>query len=525
MLAVITASHSLVAYLMVRFALLCRQVIDAATAAQTASFQTACLRIAGCVILICILNLIVVHFRETLLATLDRAWKRDLTHTLLTGEYKTVREYHTGEMINRMNNDVRIVNGGITSIIPGLASMLTSLIAAISVLATLDIRFTAIFFAVGIVMFVFTALIRKRLKGMHKAVSESAGAVSGFIQEMLEKLLMVQAMDVGEEMERREDELLEKRWKLMRKRKNIHMISSTGIQFVFYSAEAMAIIWCASRLLRGEITFGTLAAITQLVNQLKAPLVNMSGFLPQYVALSAGAERLKEIDDLKVELPEPEDGMALYESMRSIETRGLVFSYEENRSPIAFRDIAVPKGAFAAMIGPSGTGKSTFLKLLLGIYPPDHGEIFVNCLEGRIPLGRSTRKLFAYVPQGNLLISGTLRENILLTKPGATEEELQRALYISDLTTMISELPNGLDTQIGENALGISEGQAQRISIARAVLSGAPILLLDEATSALDEETERTVLERIRALEGVTSIAVTHRHAAMQIADVVIDIA
>ena len=177
----------------------------------------------------------------------------------------------------------------------------------------------------------------------------------------------------------------------------------------------------------------------------------------------------------------------------------------------------LPKGAFAVITGPSGIGKSTLLKLMLGIFHPETGGIFLNCGEENLPLDRSTRQLFAYVPQGNLLLSGTVRDNLTIVKPDASEEEIRQAVYISNMDDYLSALPEGLDTPLGESGSGLSEGQAQRLAIARAVLGGAPILLLDECTSALDEETEKRVLHRLRQLPDRTCIAVTHRSAALEI--------
>jgi ATP-binding cassette subfamily B protein len=169
--------------------------------------------------------------------------------------------------------------------------------------------------------------------------------------------------------------------------------------------------------------------------------------------------------------------------------------------------------------GPSGIGKSTLLKLLLGVFCPDSGELYLQCGEERVPVDRSTRRLFAYVPQGNLLFSGTLRENLIVTAPQATEAALQQAVYVSAMDEFLPQLPQGLDTYIGESGAGLSEGQAQRLAIARAVLGGAPVLLLDECTSALDAETEQKVLQRLRALPKRTCIAVTHRPAARALCD------
>jgi ATP-binding cassette subfamily B protein len=214
----------------------------------------------------------------------------------------------------------------------------------------------------------------------------------------------------------------------------------------------------------------------------------------------------------------PDGTSVAYEDVTAICARKLTFSYGRDQV-LDQSGFLLPIGAFAVITGPSGIGKSTLLKLMLGIFPPLSGELYLDTKKGQVAISESTRELFAYVPQGNLLFSGTLRENLLLTNPHATDAQIAEAVYVSGMDGFLSQLPEGLETVLGENAHGLSEGQAQRLSIARAVLGGAPILLLDECTSALDARTEEEVLRRLRALPGRTCIAVTHRPAAMALAD------
>ena len=204
--------------------------------------------------------------------------------------------------------------------------------------------------------------------------------------------------------------------------------------------------------------------------------------------------------------------------MEAICGENLSFSYDRDMV-LRGASFSLPKGSFAAIMGPSGIGKSTLLKLLLGIFHIDNGTLYVDCGERRVAIDRSTRHLFAYVPQGNLILSGTVRDNLLIVRPDATEEEIVKAVHVSAMDSFLNQLPMGLDTVLGESGAGLSEGQMQRLAIARAILSGAPILLLDESTSALDEETERTVLERIFTMTECTCIAVTHRPAFTRICD------
>ena len=507
------------------FALGSRGVIDSATSGNLEAFWQACLRQAAIIGVILLCLTLTRHLKERLAADLEKDWKRQLLHGLLHGDYAAVSQYHSGELLNRLNNDVTKVNQGVLSVFPSAASMVTRLIAAVVVLGVLDARFTALIAAIGAAVVLATGLMRRRLKNLNKQVSSHDGKVSGFLQETMEKLLMVQSMGVSQEIEHRAEVLLEDRYAIQRKKKNVSLLANTCISLMYYGAGFLALCWCAWRMLHGQMSFGSLTAVIQLVNQLQAPFVNLSGVLPQYIAMTASAERLMELEEIEGQ-PEPmeEDRDAVYAAMRCLAAEKLRFSYDRDRV-LENAEFSLPKGAFAVITGPSGIGKSTLLKLLLGVFQPESGKLYLDAGERKIPLDRSTRQLFAYVPQGNLLLSGTIRENLTIVKPDASEEEIRQAVYVSAMDEYLSGLPQGLDTQLGESAAGLSEGQAQRVSIARALIKDAPILLLDEATSALDMDMEARVLKNIMANGSrKTCIVTTHRPSVLEMSDHIYEI-
>lgn len=501
------------------FALGTRAVIDNAVSGDAGKFLNACMDQAVIIIVILLCYGVIRNRMDRLQADLEWDWKKNMLHGLLHGEYAAIKEYHSAELLNRLNNDVARVNDGIISILPSAAAMVTKVCSAVGVLSIMDLQLTALILALGLVVLMATAVMRKKLKDLNKLVSTHDGKVSGFLQEAIEKLLMIQAMDASNEVESRSNHLLKERYKFQKKRKNISLITNLGVSILFYGVGFIALVWCAHRLMRGEISFGSMTAVIQLVNQIQAPFVNLSGIFPLYIAMIGSAERLMELESIQ---GEPalccEDPRMLYQKATGISATDLSFAYDRELV-LNHAEFTLPKGAFAVITGPSGTGKSTLLKLLLGIFAPEAGQLSLKCGEENLPLDRSTRKLFAYVPQGNLLLSGSLRENLTIVKPDATEAELNQAVFVSNLEAVISDLPDGLETILGESGNGLSEGQAQRLAIARAVLGGAPILLLDECTSALDEATEKIVLHRLKALPDRTCIAVTHRSAAMEICD------
>ena len=505
----------------VMFALGSKNVIDAATAGGKSAFIRACVMQGAVILGMLTCTTFIRHLRERIHANLDKDWKQNLLHSILHSEYRFVSTYHSGELVNRLNNDVRILDDGIVNLLPNLCSMITKLIVAFTVLSSLTPLFAVILLGAGAIVILVTGVLRRKLKMLHKKVSEADGKVSSILQEILEKLLVVQAMDISREMEHRVCNQLDNRFDLHRRRKNVSIFANSCISVMFYVAGFAALVWCATGILNESetITYGTLTAVTQLVNQLQTPIVGLSGLLPQYIAMSAAAERLQELDQMPATANyRQEDPQDLYSRMSRIYAKNLSFTYDRDN---IFNDaeFTLKKGKFYAVTGPSGTGKSTLLKLMLGVYSPDSGLLAIETDSQDVTLDRSTRRLFAYVPQGNILFSGTIRDNLLVIKPDATDENIREAVYASAMDLYLDQLPLGLDTPLGEAGAGLSEGQAQRLAIARAVLGGAPILLLDECTSALDMGTEELVLQRLRKLNNRTCIAVTHRPAAEHICD------
>ena len=519
-LVLLTAARVGNALLAVSFALGTRQVINTAVSGVDEAFWHACgwqAAIIGGVLATLFLQR---HLQAKLEADIDRDLKKQLLHVLLRADYPAVSAYHSGELINRLNNDVRAIGEGVLQVIPSCAAMAAQIIGAVAAIIGLQPYFAALLVGAGCLLVLFTGLARRRLKELNKRVSENDGKVSGLLQETLEKLLLVQAMDLSEEMERRAAGMLDVRYEAQRKRKNMLLVANTGVSVLYYLAGFGVLIWCAAGLLRGQMSFGDLTAMTQLVNQIQAPFVGISGVFPKYAAMIAAAERLMELDALEVTAADADMlPREAYKQMEAITAKSLTFGYDRDviLSDLSFQ---LEKGCFAVITGPSGRGKSTLLKLMLGIFHPKSGQLSLQTSQGEIPLTRATRRLFAYVPQGNLLFSGTIRENLLVTAPDAGEEAIRQAIHAAAMDTYLDQLPKGLDTVLGESGAGLSEGQAQRLAIARAVLGGAPVLLLDEATSALDEQTEKLVLERLRALPDRTCIAVTHRPAALEMADI-----
>lgn len=280
-----------------------------------------------------------------------------------------------------------------------------------------------------------------------------------------------------------------------------------------------ALAWSVYRLSLGLITFGTVTAVLGLVNQLQSPFRDIASIMPQYYMVLASASRLVEFELLEDEGSAPVIHQKNLESFKRIAVSNVDFSY--NDVPVLQNvSVCVERGEFVALCGNSGAGKSTLTRLLLAVIKPDSGMVGVELADGDVvDLTSVSRKLFSYVPQGNMILSGTIRDNITFADYHPDEQRVLQAVKLAQLEEVIERLPDGLDSKIGEHGHGLSEGQIQRIAIARALYHDAPVLLLDEATSALDVDTENKLLTALRNLTDKTCIIISHRREVMEACD------
>lgn len=511
----------------VAFANFSKRVIDGATEYKSLDYVIKfAFALLGVVLLQMVLSLLRTGLADRCKGRIDILLKRHLLDVIIEKDYASVSKYHSGDLQNRLFNDINIVSDSFTKIVPNAVFFVTKLLSSLIYLIIIDKIFALVFVVGGIIVFIVTRSFRKTLKRLHKKVQETEGKTRSFIQEFVTNLLAVKAFSVEKKMQKHTDELQEENFKAFMKRRNFSIFANTGLGTVFNVGSVFAIAFGAYRILIGAMTYGTVTAMIQLVNQVQSPFVSLSGIVPQYFSGIASAERLMEIETLPDEADinkQSFDKNELYESLKSITFDNISFKYDRDII-LNSTSYTVNKGDFVAIIGISGIGKSTLLKLLLGMFRVQEGEILLNTSNGSISVDKNTRKLFAYVPQGNMILSGTIRDNLTFINENATNEEIQQAIEISCAKQFIDELPDGLDTVIGEKGLGLSEGQIQRLAIARSILSKSPVLLLDEATSALDEKTEKQFLTNLKAMKNVTCIIVTHKKSALDICNKTIQI-
>lgn len=388
-----------------------------------------------------------------------------------------------------------------------------SFFGAAAILIVMDWRFVPVMILAGLIGVSFTIIFRNPMKDRHRRVQEAEDALHANTQETLENVRLIKA-SVGEEDAL--DQLDFYRSELMlqqMKNGRLSILMNNGIGSMFSLSWLVCYLWGCTKIFRGTFTYGSLAALIQLVGRIQGPISNAISLIGQAYGVVSSAERLMEV----VDLPDEETGTEL-KRFDEIRLRHVYFQYDDGNDDVLMDiNAVILRGDFVAFTGQSGGGKTSLFQLLLAIYRPTGGT--VSFVDGglEVPACRGTRSLFAYVPQGNTLFSGTLRENLIRFNKNASDEELQAAVHAACLDELVAEI--GLQARLGERGIGLSEGQAQRVAVARALLSNAPILLLDEATSALDEKTEAQLLENIGKMRDKTVMIVTHRRAALEICD------
>ncbi len=464
------------------------------------------------------------YFSERLRSKMIAKERKKIFGKLLYSDYEKLSDFHSGDLLNRITSDLTEVVVDTVSLTPTLVGIAVQSVGAIVALLSLDLVFTIIYVVCGAVGGGLISIFRKRVKHYHKEFMAIDGNARSFMQEGLTSLLTIKAYNAENRMYSQNGQYSKSYYKARMKRNKLrtfmvaltHVLSNVGLIF--------AIIWCSIRLLNGEIDFGVMLSVVLLLNQLQHPFSAVSSVIPVIFSRQASAERLYEITSLAVSKKREAIPAIDYSNMSTINVENVSFNFGDEH---VLDDVSISfrKGENVCIIGNSGSGKSTLFKILLGVFSPSSGKISVVMDDGeKIAFRGNHSGLFAYVPQGNFLFSGTIRENLLFFADGEiSDEEIHKVLRIAQ-AEFVFDFPDGLEKMISERGVGLSEGQQQRLTIARALLSKRPVLLLDEATSALDGETEKNLLEAIKQLKNKTCILVTHRPAALEIADSVYEI-
>lgn len=417
--------------------------------------------------------------------------------------------YHSGDLLNRMQEDVRVVSTAFSSSIPNLLGTSLQFVAAFVFLMMLDARLGLLVIVIVPAGIIAGRFITARIKGLTHDIRKSDSQVQSHLQESLQHIALLQTMEYtqtsGASLEGLQGELYDNELKRVR----FSILSRIFISLAFQAGNTAAFLWGVFGISHGTVTYGMMTAFLQLVAQIQRPLIEMSSQIPSVIHAAASIDRIIDLEALpREEVAEP----LFLEGTAGIKVSDITFAYPDADTNVLdhFSHDFKP-GSRTAVVGPTGVGKSTLIRLLLSLLKPHNGTIMIYSDDTVEPVSPATRCNLVYVPQGNSLFSGTIRDNLLMGNPEATEQQMRDALHTA-AADFVLELPSGMDTQCFEAGGGLSEGQAQRIAIARALLRPGSILLLDEFSSALDAETEITLMQRLTAsLPDHTMIFITHR--------------
>lgn len=436
---------------------------------------------------------------------------------LLQSEWQGKERYHTGDVLNRMVQDLGAVVSVITNTLPFAVITLVQLVASFLLLFSMD-RTLAI--VLVLILPFFSLLSRfyvKRMRSMTKAVRESESRIHAVMQESLQHKTIVKTLEQSDGMIGRLAKWQEQLFGEVIERTRFSILSRGLVSMGFSAGYLTAFIWGVFSIQGGAITFGVMTAFLQLVGRIQRPLADLARMIPTLVSALTSTERLIELEELP---KEPVGDAVRMEGVAGVRFSDVSFMYADGEEEVLTHlneDFA--PGSMTAVLGETGAGKTTLIRLILALVRPTAGRVTMYDAEREVEVSPQTRSNLVYVPQGNTLFSGTIRDNLLLGRPDATDEQLWEVLRVACAEFVLS-LPEGLDTKCGEQGGGLSEGQAQRIAIARSLLRPGSVLLFDEATSALDPDTERRLLERLAEVRGKrTVIFITHRPSVLEYCD------
>ena len=493
--------------------LVTKELIDGATSHDSSLLWKYGALLVGIIVVERLISVLGSWMRTRTSARMQLEMQHQVTASLMDKEYPALKPFHSGELVSRIFSDVTVVRDGVLNLLPTLLRITVSFVGAAGILISMDWRFVPVIIIVGFLGVILTAAFRNPMKRRHKRMQDAQAKLHASTQETLENVRLIKASVSEERAMDNMDEHREHLAKEQIRNGKLSIALSNGMGSLFDISWLVCNLWGCIKIYQGTFTYGGLAALIQLVGRIQGPIANAISLVSEAYGVVASAERLQEV----IGLPDEEVGEKL-DNFDEIRMEGVHFQYAENEEDVLVDvDGTIKNGDFVALTGISGGGKTSLFQLLLGIYKPTAGSVSFVSGDKKVPACKGTRSLFAYVPQGNMLMSGTLKDNLTMFTNHATDEEIEAAVKAACLDELVGKI--GMEAKLGERGIGLSEGQAQRVAIARALLSNAPILLLDEATSALDEETEAQVLRNIDAMRNKTVIIVTHRRAALSICD------
>lgn len=449
--------------------------------------------------------------------------RADVFGKFISTTWEEVSAFHSGDLLNRINGDVSTVADSVIGWIPSVTVKSAQFIGAIAIICYYDAAMALLSLISIPAAALISSLLLRKMRSYGTKIREAGSELMSFFEESLQNIQTVKAFGLSQSLDGRLAQLQKIYYDTSLEYNALSVKVTSGMSVLGLFVSYLCMGWCIFRLFTGAIDIGTMVLFIQLSSYLSSSISSLISSVPTVISATVSAGRIISV----LNLPREEEDESLaareiadFDEAPKIEFRDVSFGYKNGGKVFSGVNLTVAPGEFAAFVGPSGGGKTTLLRLLLGLVKPQSGKATLSAKGKTAEISSVTRRIFTYVPQEKAMFSGTVAEMLRLFSPEATDEEINAALKAACAYDFVAALPEGINTPLGERGAGFSEGQNQRLAIARAVLRKAPVLLLDEATSALDLETERRVLENITALcRGKTLIVMTHRESVLPLCD------
>ena len=525
---ILSLTQILLGVLTVGFSFMLRYIIDSIEKSDNEKFVIYVIILSIIALFLIIFQIFYRLYFEYSAVEIENKLKDNLYKTILGKEYQEIKKMHEEEWIHRLTSDTNIIASSILSILPSLCRMVVQLALALAAIIYLFPIFGLSLIPFIVFILLITYLMRKRLKALHHNMQEKDARVKVFFSESLQGLSIIHSFVKEDIFTKREVKATEEYKKARLKRNYVSALFSVSYVAVYYAAYVLGIFFAGNAILEGTMTTALLTALVALLTQLTGPLGNLTAIIPRYYSLIASGERLRIEASGEVKyLNEKEIEEYYATQFKGIEIKNLSYSYLDKYGnkveALKNFNLEINKGDKILIKGHSGSGKSTLFKILLSLISPDSGSIVLKD-DGEAELSKTHEKLFAYVPQDNLLMEGTIEEVITLFDECVDVKRLQKAIKISNSEEFINELALKEKTYLNEKGSGLSLGQMERIAIARAIYSDAPILLLDECSASLDAKNEEIVMSNILDLGNKTVVLISHHDFNVPLFNKVIDL-
>ena len=493
-----------------------RRLIDVVTGFQTGAIVGAAVSMGGLLIGSVLMNAAASRIAAIINIRVQNGIQAEVYDRMLRTDWQSLEKFRSGDLINRLNGDVNAVASGVTGFLPNFVTGTVQFFGALIIILYYD-PIMALIALIGAPIYVISSktLIR-RMREYNKKMKEIGSQVMSFHEDSFRNLSTIKSFGVMDGFRDRMHTMQETYRTAMLEYNRFSVITGMVMSVVGLIISAGCFGWGVYRLWSNAISYGTMTMFLQLTNMLRGAFSILIGLVPTLISVTTSAGRIMAV----IELPEEPGARETADvpDECEVELRNVSFAYDEDEPVLKHVNFSAKPGEIVALTGASGEGKTTIVRIILGLVRPSEGEARLISKSGETAISAATRKTFAYVPQGNTILAGTIAENLRMVKTDATEEEMQEALRLACADGFVNKLPKGVNSHTGELGHGFSEGQAQRIAVARALMQNAPVLILDEATSALDEETEKRMLDNITADGRVkTCIVITHRPATAAI--------